>query len=416
MQVEDDVTLPEGRNVQFVGSLQARIGNFKVPRVLPDEHVLSWCGRMYRINDVDKRMDPRMSYRSFLPFKIEGLAELAFLAGMDPEGLLRRHTMVPFVRAVVPDRTFVNSAGQRNVDSDVTPKLAARWGALRYCPSCVARDRRIRGFAYWRRMHQLPGVFWCPQHKHSLIATSERTTYADEPGDLLTGTDASQGFWPSLSEVCPAVRAYVHLAIRTLRRPSPIGSSSMTVRLNAMVFALQPTGLERSGMALRLKSAVEGAFPVEWLARVSPQRIGVARGEAPAEWKTLLSVWPKPRATERYLIIAAALLSDEHKVSNILFSPEHEYWIPDRTYPSAPSRNWVIAAAMRLAKSIEIHAATSAFAPLLINLESAYAQFLGGSSIEESCALGQIDPATFQDFLREQLLKNGLNRGGRTWD
>ena len=405
MQVEDDVTLPEGRNVQFAGSLQARIGNFKVPRVLPDEHVFSWCGRMYRINDVDKTMSPGMSYRSFLPFKIEGLAELACLAGMDSEGLLRRHTMVPFVRAVVRDSTCVDSEGRRNVDSDLTPRLAVRWSSLRYCPDCVARDRRKRGFAYWRRMHQLPGVFWCPLHKSALIATSEKTTYAEEPGDQIAGEDASLGLWPSLSEVCPSVKAYIHMAIRTLRRPRPIGTSSMAIRLNALVLALQPTGLAVSGKALQLKNAVEGAFPIEWLAKVSPQRIGVGRGGVPAEWKSLLSVWPKPRATERYLIVAAALLPDEHMVSSIMFSPEHNHWIADADLPSAASRNWVLSAAMRLAKSIKSHMATPSLALQSSNLEPAFAQFLGGSSIEESCAAHQIDPKALQGFLRELLVK-----------
>lgn len=409
MQVEDHITLPEGRNGQFSGSLRARVGNFKVPRLLPDEHVFSWCGRMHRINDVDKQLGPRVSYRSFLPFKIEGLAELASLAGMDSEGLLRRHTMVPFVRAVVPDSTCVDGEGRRNVDSDVAPRLAVRWSSLRYCPDCVARDRRKRGFAYWRRMHQLPGVFWCPLHRSALVATSEKTTYADEPGDHLTGEEASLNLWASLSEVSPAVRAYIHMAMRTLRRPRPIGSSSMAIRLNAMAYAFQPSGGEKVGMTLRLKSAVEKAFPAEWLSKVSPQRMGAGRGEAPAEWRTLLYVWPKPRATERYLILATALLSDAQMAGSILFAPEREYWTPDGDHPSAPSRIWVISAAMRLAKSIEFHVATSTLAPLSTNLGPAYKQFLGGRSIEESCALCQIDPKALEDFVRERLLKTGLN-------
>lgn len=407
-----DEAMPEGERTQRADSLWARVGNFKVPRILPEEHVLAWCGRMHRINDVHKPVGENSSYRSFLPFKLPGLADVAILAGMDTEGMLRRHTMIPFVRAVVPDSTFLDSDGRRNVSTDVTPKLAARWGALRYCSGCVARDRRKHGFAYWRRIHQLPGVFWCPWHKTSLVSCTDKTTYIEEPGDHLVGVDASLGLWPSYSETPPAVRTYMHLAVRTLLKPHPIGSSSMAIRLNAMAHAFMPTGGEQGGMTQRLKTSVEEAFPMQWLAKVSPQRIGVGRGEAPAEWKTLLYVWPRPRATERYLIVATALNPDEGIVSSILFGQEHEYWVPDADHrgPSAPSHTWVLSAARRLAKFIEAREEGAPFAAASSSVRQAFVTFLNGRSLEESCSLSQADPKALQEFLRERLLLNDMNQ------
>ncbi len=37
--------------------------------------------------------------------------------------------------------------------------------ALRYCPACTAEDRARHGEAYWRRVHQAPGVEVCPTHE-----------------------------------------------------------------------------------------------------------------------------------------------------------------------------------------------------------------------------------------------------------
>lgn len=406
----DDSAMPEGERTLRADSLWARVGNFRVPRILPEEHVLAWCGRMHRINDVRKPVIGNSSYRSFLPFKVPGLAEVAILAGMDTEAMVRRHTTVPFVRAVVPDSTFLDSDGRRNVSTDVTPKLAARWGALRYCPGCVARDRRKYGFAYWRRIHQLPGVFWCPWHKTSLVSCAEKTTYAEEPGDHLTGVDASLGLWPTFSEMPPAVRTYMHLAARTLLKPHPIGSSSMAIRLNAMAHVFHSAVGRGDTMRLRVKTAVEEAFPMQWLARVSPQRIGVGRGEAPAEWKTLLYVWPKPRSTERYLIVAAALNTDEKTVSSILFGPEHECRMPDADHrgPSDPSYTWVLSAARRLAKVIETQEEVATFAATSSSVRQAFVNFMNGRSLEESCLLSQADPKALQDFLRERLLLNDM--------
>lgn len=36
---------------------------------------------------------------------------------------------------------------------------------LRYCPKCVVEERRILGFCYWHRNHQLPGVEVCCFHR-----------------------------------------------------------------------------------------------------------------------------------------------------------------------------------------------------------------------------------------------------------
>lgn len=39
---------------------------------------------------------------------------------------------------------------------------------LRLCDMCVSEDETVRGFAHWRRDHQLPGVYRCPKHRTAL--------------------------------------------------------------------------------------------------------------------------------------------------------------------------------------------------------------------------------------------------------
>jgi len=38
---------------------------------------------------------------------------------------------------------------------------------LRYCDRCVEYDTKTYGEPYWHRVHQLPGVFFCPIHNMS---------------------------------------------------------------------------------------------------------------------------------------------------------------------------------------------------------------------------------------------------------
>lgn len=35
---------------------------------------------------------------------------------------------------------------------------------LKSCPECMQADLEGHGWAYWRRAHQLPGVWVCPSH------------------------------------------------------------------------------------------------------------------------------------------------------------------------------------------------------------------------------------------------------------
>lgn len=58
---------------------------------------------------------------------------------------------------------------------------------LRFCPDCVHRDRVAAGIAGWRRSHQCPGVFVCPEHGTGLLESGVGSTHSGSviacPGD-----------------------------------------------------------------------------------------------------------------------------------------------------------------------------------------------------------------------------------------
>lgn len=86
----------------------------------------------------------------------------------DPDVLLRDHTAVPYLS------TFMKTARGRYWEPDASgftggcgPRLAEsdrRRLGLGYCPVCVKNDHRQQGESYWRRIHNLPGIFACPTH------------------------------------------------------------------------------------------------------------------------------------------------------------------------------------------------------------------------------------------------------------
>lgn len=375
-----------------------------VPKILPDEHVLSWCGRIHKINNLSTVVQPRDSFKSYLGRSVNGIEDLASLAELSVESLLQKHTLIPFVRAVVPDETSVDMYGRRRVSSERTPKLAARWGTLRYCPSCVERDEKKRGFAYWRRTHQLPGMLWCPWHECQLIAVEQSTTYLKKPGSHIKGRDAGEGMPKRLSEAVLPIRIYIKLAMETLRRPRPIGSTSFAIRLNALLEEFVRIK-EMPNMGMQgVNRIVLDAFPAKWLEIAVPQRLGPKKGRAPTDWKSLLFVWLKPRATERYLIVAAALHMPEQRLGATLFSPETRFWQNTGGAHSSqvPPRAWVQAETKRLAISIRLGNNEAVHGGAL--LRHAVGRFLKGGTIQEACSDAGVTDHELQEALRKRLL------------
>lgn len=61
------------------------------------------------------------------------------------------HTRVGLMASTVPDPAF-----------------------LKFCSKCISRDRQRYGNAYWHRIHQIPGVYICPDHNQPLIESQVR--------------------------------------------------------------------------------------------------------------------------------------------------------------------------------------------------------------------------------------------------
>ncbi|MEW5961718.1 MAG: TniQ family protein [Chloroflexota bacterium] len=105
---------------------------------------------------------------------------LGFLTAALPPGhscrdlnpLIDRHTLWPFYRPflsverqqavlmAMKGRGGHNPALRAGTAGTEIPR--PEW--LRYCPACVAEDRRRFGEGYWHRLHQVVGVYVCPIH------------------------------------------------------------------------------------------------------------------------------------------------------------------------------------------------------------------------------------------------------------
>lgn len=118
------------------------------------------------------------------------MSGLAAVAGVDPDHLRRHHTLGPF-KSTVFCRTR-RPPGERLISS---------WGdeltksTLRFCADCVAADLDTYGRSYWRREHQLPGLYWCRKHRRGLRETSRDYSYLRPPSTLIDDSEEFDFEW-----------------------------------------------------------------------------------------------------------------------------------------------------------------------------------------------------------------------------
>jgi hypothetical protein len=166
------------------------IGWFPTPK--PDELFYSICARFneqvgypspYSANeDLFGRENPHAPF--VLPTLLEHLVcSLPRGHHLTANRLMDEHTFLPFysyflpldrVRGMRDEMRFrngsrINGLAGIHFYSVRIPEF------LRFCPACVNEDRSQFGFAYWHRVHQLPGVYVCPNHAAFLEDTEVPT-------------------------------------------------------------------------------------------------------------------------------------------------------------------------------------------------------------------------------------------------
>jgi hypothetical protein len=115
-----------------------------------------------------------LSVNPWLQANLSLLAKnLPVMCTLTPERMIEDHSLLPVFAPFLP-RERVDEIKQKMINfglkssTQVLQKLGAGGesydSSLYYCKSCVEKDRREFGVAYWHRVHQIPGVLVCPDH------------------------------------------------------------------------------------------------------------------------------------------------------------------------------------------------------------------------------------------------------------
>lgn len=174
-----------------------------LPEIYPDELVYSWFSRYFvRSGYTNHKM-----LISQLFYSIKNNPSVEFIGHLNKEAeqqitqvysmddLILQHTMFPQYAKFMTAEKRKMALAELKQYSDPHKFLTIlprndKEKRLKYCPLCVAADRKKYGETYWHRIHQLRNMMICPIHKCKLVNSevdvrSERT-FTFNPAEILT--------------------------------------------------------------------------------------------------------------------------------------------------------------------------------------------------------------------------------------
>lgn len=293
------------------------------PQILPDEFVLGYRARVRILNGFTTN-DSMM--RALLPNAQWSIASqtgtppvvaLANISGTDCIEFVCRHSMIPFVRAIVrrdPKQGHGDPKGGARLMRSGVRELR---GAAYFCPDCAKEDMDFWGIPYWRRSHQIPGIDWCLKHGHRLQCTDKESFDQLPPGLEFNIADCSR----SEEADHPVIRRYGEIIEGLMDRKTPIFCTDVGRILGK---AAQLYGLRISPRGRRQlpSDLAKEKVPSAWLSRHFPHVASKPSFEYVSNFDAVCEGKSACFTTEAYVLAAALLFSSADEALFALTHPE----------------------------------------------------------------------------------------------
>jgi hypothetical protein len=203
---------------------------------------------------------------------------LAKVAGMGVAQFVRDHTTLPLRRAV--------AARHEQFDHGDSERKSLLWSsALRdarpgsyFCVSCIHEDLDFHGTCYWRREHQLPGLYCCAKHNRALSYVETADAFLSSPAAFVGRHRIVDERWVAALQGNQPIQRFLAVSSDLLARSKPLNENDVAkaVRERATELGLHPClGLVKRN---RVTDLVRENFDSAWLASVVPGLIQKPEG------------------------------------------------------------------------------------------------------------------------------------------
>lgn len=294
------------------------------PSPYPEELDRGYLGRVMRVNGKSTEKDTVTLMSVWAgaadkhQFELPCLELLSKVAGTDVPTFVRQHSTLPLRRSIT---AFLPSVPH---GSEEYPSILwksgmhhARAGAY-FCAECANDDQNFHGQSYWRREHQVPGIFWCSKHAKPLMCAEDEAAFLQPPAQQLQCSKPIDEAWIKQLLNNKAVQRYSEICSGLLETKMPVKIRHVSVMLKkqARLLGLQTQGVE--GNSPLLSDALIAEFGREWLSMVMPELSNKPEGIILHNVDTVIFAKRSAASTIAYILALAALYDSADAALNAI--------------------------------------------------------------------------------------------------
>jgi hypothetical protein len=255
------------------------------PQPLPDELAAGYKGRVLRLNGWSDTKEGMRWLQTWAGSggtnrrEVSAVEVLAKVAGVAAETFVFAHTTLPLRRSVISSQPQLPHGSTEQVSILWTLALRDIRPGAYFCARCVEEDLGFHGMPYWRREHQLPGVYCCSKHGHALSCVDTANAFLSSPTDFTEAHQVVSESWAAELKRSEAVKRFIEICSDLLSRRFPLDERlvSRAARERAMCIGLH-VGRGKVKMPL-LSDSIKSQFDEAWLAGIAPGLIEKLPGE-----------------------------------------------------------------------------------------------------------------------------------------
>jgi hypothetical protein len=246
---------------------------------MPEEPMLGQLGRWRAWNRFETTEHCLNAWREDLGFpkRNAGVPIVELAATMSRIAIERYaalHTLMPFIGCAQPEGRSAPSQEQLAKFAAYLPKTSAH-----FCPACVQEDIGHWKFSFWRRSHQLPGMFWCEKHGQELLSAEAIAPYDRPPLFYLRQGRRAAGARLAEFQSHPEVLHFLETSAAILEAGQLVRTKSFRQRLSrdAIRQGIRLWGTDKSEPLL--SDLALQRFPHPYLVALVPAALHKAEGD-----------------------------------------------------------------------------------------------------------------------------------------
>lgn len=321
----------------------------EVVEPMPDEPAIAHAGRMAFFKGLsDKRAMElwlvKAAAKEGVDEKAPRLRQLAAVSGMASPDYARQHSLLGVMR-VAAKPEFMSAHGAEEGDG-----FSRRLGMLTQkshaylCQSCAKEDVEHWKFSWFRRIHQVQGVDWCPSHRRPLLEVTASDPWSKLPQHWIEDGEIEDSHRQGVFEEGGFEARFIEIACELLEKSGPC-------RVDALADAMKSRARELAirtsqvGVKENLSDRVQALAPDAWLSRIWPDLQAKLKGAFHEGLDSVLARRTAPVKGLAYVTAMTAMWDTSSEVNQLLrhletFRSSDAQLAPFKRKTSKPTSFW----------------------------------------------------------------------------